>query len=373
MLANPTQSGIPTRQSDPNQVMRSKNKKRDEAIRKRVEQELTKRTNKKRNNSDHSNQKKSSKGTVSSLRPAPAIIILETAKIIQAAQLMAAKRCDAVLAVNQNGNLVGILTDKDIAFRVVAEGLDIRTTSVQDVMTPDPIAVHDHGSRNEALNIMISRRFRHLPVISDGDLDENEDGGTSVVGLLDITKCVFERLEDLERKVNEDQSIISAMEVLERRGSVNADRVDTMRNEHECPTISSLLKKINNERGSFPAIPVKCSVKDAAKMMKLYHSTAVLAQGTPDGADKVAGIFTTKDIVLRVLAASLDPNTTSVIRVMTPHPDFVNSDASILDALKKLHTGHFLHLPVIDATVPMGLIDVMTLTIAMLTYLVRIA
>lgn len=68
------------------------------------------------------------------------------------------------------------------------------------------------------------------------------------------------------------------------------------------------------------------------------------------------------------------------------------SDTSILDALKKLHgmdfdvwayrdagvshafffiAGHYLHLPVVEAGAPIGLVDVMTLTISMLTYLVR--
>ena len=42
--------------------------------------------------------------------------------------------------------------------------------------------------------------------------------------------------------------------------------------------------------------------------MKKHHSTAVLVLGTPDGEDKMGGILTTKDIVLRVIAASLDPN-----------------------------------------------------------------
>jgi CBS domain-containing protein len=330
-------SGIPTRGSSTNEVLRSKNKKRDEAIRKKVDQELTRRTTKKRN-SGIPMTRRNSKGTVSSLRPNPAIVIFQSAKIIQAAQLMAAKRTDAVLAVNETGDLVGILTDKDIAFRVVAEGLDVRMTTVQEVMTKDPIAVFDKGNRNEALTIMISRRFRHLPVITEGDEEEEHTTtGTSVVGLLDITRCVFERLDDLERKVLEDQSIISAMEVLERRGTVNSDRVDHLRIEHECPDIESVLKKGEHPFGDFPSISVKSSVREAARTMKVYHSTAVLVLGTPDGDDKVGGIFTTKDIVLRVIAASLDPNTTSVIRTMTPHPDFVSSNASILDALKKLH------------------------------------
>lgn len=172
------------------------------------------------------------------------------------------------------------------------------------------------------------------------------------------------------------------MDVLERRGNMNPEKIDTMRTEHECPDIASVIVKGGKKLGDFPSIAVKSSVHEAARVMKQFHSTAVLVTGTPDGADKIAGIFTTKDIVLRVIAATLDPNTTSVVRVMTPHPDFVPSKASILDALKKLHgkkilitkftriAGHFLHLPVIDDTVPVGLVDVMTLTIAMLTYLV---
>lgn len=233
---------------------------------------------------------------------------------------------------------MGILTDKDIAFRVVAEGLDLRSTSVSQVMTAKPIFVYDKGSRNEALNIMISRQFRHLPVMSDVDEYEGDSSSQSqVVGLLDITKCVFERLDDLERKVMEDQSIMTAMEVLERRGNMNPEKIDTMRTEHECPDIASVINKSGKKLGDFPSVDARSSVREAARIMKSFHSTAVLVTGTPDGQDKIGGILTTKDIVLRVIAASLDPATTSVVRVMTPHPDFVPSNASILDALKKLH------------------------------------
>lgn len=115
--------------------------------------------------------------------------------------------------------------------------------------------------------------------------------------------------------MSEDESIITAMKVLERRGNVDADRIDTMKIEHECPNIHSILCK-DAKFGNFPCIDVRSSAQEAAKVMKLHHSTAVLVMGTPDGKDRVGGIFTTKDIVLRVIAASLDPNTTSVVRVM---------------------------------------------------------
>ncbi|KAH9266498.1 hypothetical protein BASA84_001107 [Batrachochytrium salamandrivorans] len=341
--------------------IRSRNKRRDDAIRKKVEQELSRRTVKRNSTSSLSAQ-----------------------KMMPAAQLMAAKRTDAVLVVGEDGALAGILTDKDIAYRVVAEGLDIRTTAVNSVMTRDPISVYDKGSRNEALNIMVSRRFRHLPVISESNAggdddnadDENEfeegGGGTSVVGLLDITRCVFERIDDLERKVNEDLNIISAMEVLERRGTVAAEHVGAVRQQHGCPDIGFVLTQTtgdNMDYGLVPEVSIKSSVRDAARVMKAHHSTAVLVVGNSTEDDKIGGIFTTKDIVLRVIAASLDPITTSVVRVMTPHPDFVLTETSILDALKKLHAGHYLHLPVVEGGVPVGLVDVMTLTISMLTYL----
>jgi len=71
--------------------------------------------------------------------------------------------------------------------------------------------------------------------------------------------------------------------------------------------------------------------------------------------------------VVRVLAAGLEPDRTSVIRVMTPHPDTVPSTMTILEALKKMHVNHYLHLPVVDEQDQMaGLVDVLQVSFAML-------
>ena len=67
--------------------------------------------------------------------------------------------------------------------------------------------------------------------------------------------------------------------------------------------------------------------------MKENHTTAVLVQDQ----GSITGIFTSKDVVLRVIAAGLDPATCSVVRVMTPHPDFAPMDMSIQSALRKMH------------------------------------
>lgn len=71
---------------------------------------------------------------------------------------------------------------------------------------------------------------------------------------------------------------------------------------------------------------------------------------------------------MRVMAAGLEPDTTSVIRVMTPHPDTVPTTMTILDALKTMHSNHYLHLPVVDERGRMaGLVDVLQVSFAMLS------
>ena len=104
-------------------------------------------------------------------------------------------------------------------------------------------------------------------------------------------------------------------------------------------------------------------MKEAAELMKENHTTAVLVQDQ----GSITGIFTSKDVVLRVIAAGLDPVTCSVVRVMTPHPDFAPMDMSIQAALRKMHDGHYLNLPVMsEAGEIVGMVDVLKLTYATL-------
>lgn len=68
-----------------------------------------------------------------------------------------------------------------------------------------------------------------------------------------------------------------------------------------------------------PIVTLKTSVRDAARLMKDMRQTAVLVYDQHQ--QELHGIFTTKDICLRVLAPNdLEPRSTSVVRVMTPHP-----------------------------------------------------
>lgn len=107
-------------------------------------------------------RRRDQKGTVAGLRPSPALTVPEGMSIADASQLCAAKRTDCVLVVDDEEGLSGIFTAKDLAFRVVADGLDPRTTTVAQIMTRNPMVTRDTTSATEALQVMVSRHFRHL-------------------------------------------------------------------------------------------------------------------------------------------------------------------------------------------------------------------
>ena len=89
--------------------------------------------------------------------------------VSKAAILMAKKKVGAVLVV-EDARLVGIFTERDIAFRVVACGLDPRITRLADVMTPAPDTVDPDKPFGHAMLKMQEGGFRHLPVIKDGQI-----------------------------------------------------------------------------------------------------------------------------------------------------------------------------------------------------------
>ncbi|KAI8329470.1 hypothetical protein BC941DRAFT_442936 [Chlamydoabsidia padenii] len=296
-------------------------------------------------------------GTVSALRPAQALTIREHILVIEAAQLMAAKRSDCVLVVDDEDHLSGIFTAKDLAYRVVAESQDARAITVADIMTHKPLCVTSDTSAQDALNLMVSRGFRHLPVC-------NEEG--DIFGLLDITKCLYEALNKMERAYGSSRKLYDALEGVEREW-VNSPvqfvaYMEALRDKMSCPDLTSVLEDPHqNEADPAVQVLVKAQVRDVAKLMKEYHTTAVLVMDHGG----LAGIFTTE--VLRVIAAGLQPDNCSVVRVMTPHPRCCLPSTTILEALKIMHDGHFLNLPVVNEDKQIiGLVDVLRLTYATL-------
>jgi len=87
--------------------------------------------------------------------------------VSKAAKLMAKKNVGAVMVV-ENERLVGIFTERDAVFRVMAQGLDAKTTKLAEVMTNEPQTVDPEKSYGYALLMMHENGFRHVPVIENG-------------------------------------------------------------------------------------------------------------------------------------------------------------------------------------------------------------
>ncbi|MDA8107159.1 MAG: CBS domain-containing protein [Betaproteobacteria bacterium] len=87
--------------------------------------------------------------------------------VSEAARLMAQKRVSAIMVV-ESGSLVGIFTERDAVFRVVAEDRDARSTRLAAVMTPAPRTIGPEESFGYALLVMHENGFRHLPVVENG-------------------------------------------------------------------------------------------------------------------------------------------------------------------------------------------------------------
>ncbi|KAL7619867.1 hypothetical protein AAE478_010413 [Parahypoxylon ruwenzoriense] len=330
---------------------RQKQSKRDEAIRRKLESDLSK---KKHLTSRARHSRKAPPGTVLALKPSPALQIKPGTTVAEAAQLMAAKREDCVLVTDEDDRIAGIFTAKDLAFRVVGAGQKAGNITIADIMTKNPLCARTDTSATDALDLMVRKGFRHLPV-----MDENQD----ISGILDITKCFYDAMEKLERAYASSTKLYAALEGVQSELGTSQPQqiiqyVEALRSKMSGPTLESVLN------GMPPTtVSVRTTVREAAVLMKENHTTAVLVQDQ----GQITGIFTSKDVVLRVIAPGLDPATCSVVRVMTPHPDFAPMDMTIQAALRKMHDGHYLNLPVMnDQGEIVGMVDVLKLTYATL-------
>jgi CBS domain-containing protein len=92
-----------------------------------------------------------------------------SASVVEAARLMREQHIGS-LPVTEDERLVGMITDRDITTRVVAESAVPATTSVGDVHSRDLISVEPNNDLEEALQLMARHRVRRLPVVENGRL-----------------------------------------------------------------------------------------------------------------------------------------------------------------------------------------------------------
>jgi CBS domain-containing protein len=123
--------------------------------------------------------------------------IAPNAKVIEALQLMAQKDIGA-LVVMDGGRIIGMMSERDYARKVILHGKSSQDVIVRDIMTADVITVDPSKTVEDCMALVTERRIRHLPVCEEGRL----------IGLVSIGDLVKDVIADQEQTIRQLESYI---------------------------------------------------------------------------------------------------------------------------------------------------------------------
>lgn len=109
--------------------------------------------------------------------------VKSTATLNDAAQMMRDHEIGDVLVMRENGSLCGLVTDRDLVVKGLAEGLDPSAANVEEVCNHTPITVTSDENVEEAVKLMREHNIRRLPVVDGSDL----------VGILSLGDLAIEK------------------------------------------------------------------------------------------------------------------------------------------------------------------------------------
>ena len=96
-------------------------------------------------------------------------IVAPDTLVTECVRKMTAEKIGAVIVMDGE-KLTGIFTERDALNKVLAQGLDPRSTKISAVMTKDPYCIAPTTTVGDAMQLVTERRFRHLPVVENGEL-----------------------------------------------------------------------------------------------------------------------------------------------------------------------------------------------------------
>lgn len=114
------------------------------------------------------------------------------ARVGFAARQMRDRNVGALVAVSQDGCMLGIISERDIAAGLAEHGVDLLNLRVRDLMTEMVVTCTPQDTIRTVMGLMTSGRIRHLPVVDNGRL----------CGVLSIGDVVKDRLEEVELETN---------------------------------------------------------------------------------------------------------------------------------------------------------------------------
>jgi CBS domain-containing protein len=244
--------------------------------------------------------------------------------VSQAVASMAEEKLGHVL-ITRKGILAGILTDRDVVRKIAAPGLDPAATLVENVMTPDPETLGLDVPIAYALNMMGVGEYRHVPLVDDKGRPE---GSLSVRYILRHFAEVFDE---------------EARAMCEEGGSASAKPADGGRRAIDSCLYEEPIEGLSPRRPSV-CLTEDSNVRQVIDLMVAERVGHVII--TRNG--RVAGIITERDIVRKVVAPGVVPETISTPEIMTRNPVCLQLGDPVACALNQMGLGQFRHIPLVD-------------------------
>lgn len=126
------------------------------------------------------------------------ISIAPDASVFDAIKLMAEKAVGSLI-VMKDDELVGIITERDYARKVIIKGRSSETTRVEEIMTVDVLTASSSDTVNACMELMTERKIRHLPVVEDN----------RVIGMISIGDLVQAIIADQQEAIEHLENYIS--------------------------------------------------------------------------------------------------------------------------------------------------------------------
>ena len=118
--------------------------------------------------------------------------------VLDALKRMAEKGVGALVVTEASGQIVGLLSERDYARKVVLLGRVSKDTPIRDIMTAEVVCVSPEQSVDTCMGLMTQRHIRHLPVVAEERL----------VGIISIGDVVKAIIDDQKFAINELQHYI---------------------------------------------------------------------------------------------------------------------------------------------------------------------
>jgi len=128
------------------------------------------------------------------------VSVVPDTTVLDAIILMADKAIGS-LVVMDNEKLLGIVTERDYARKVIIKGRSSKTTRVSEIMTTDIFTTSSTESVKNCMSLMTDKRIRHLPVLEDN----------RVIGIISIGDLVQAIISDQKEEIEQLENYISGM------------------------------------------------------------------------------------------------------------------------------------------------------------------